>query len=180
MEQGTQELHTERLYLRPLRVKDATMMFKNWAHDDRVTKYLSWESHQTIATTQKSLLKRENNYVNSDFFDWGIVVNDSEELIGTISVVGQNKQRKEMTIGYCIGYDWWGNGYVSEALKAVISYLFATTEIAAILATHDIQNKNSGKVMRKSGMSWRRNFQQAESGKIIAEYIVTRENNRIV
>lgn len=150
MEQGTQELHTERLYLRPLRVKDATMMFKNWAHDDRVTKYLS------------------------------IVVNDSEELIGTISVVGQNKQRKEMTIGYCIGYDWWGNGYVSEALKAVISYLFATTEIAAILATHDIQNKNSGKVMRKSGMSWRRNFQQAESGKIIAEYIVTRENNRIV
>ena len=39
---GTQLIETERLILRPFTLSDANDMFKNWASDDEVTKYLTW------------------------------------------------------------------------------------------------------------------------------------------
>ncbi|WEV58165.1 GNAT family N-acetyltransferase [Ligilactobacillus acidipiscis] len=137
------------------------MMFNNWASDARVTKYLSWSPHNSLATTEKGLLKRQNNYVHNNYYDWGIVIKKSAELIGTITVVGQQPAIKSMKIGYCIGYNWWGNNYATEALQKIIFYLFNTTNVNRIEATHDARNAASGKVMQKSGMSYEGTLRQA-------------------
>lgn len=50
---GTQRLETERLILRKLSLDDAENMFKNWASDDEVTKYLVWEAHKNLEVTKK-------------------------------------------------------------------------------------------------------------------------------
>ena len=39
--QGTKVLETERLLLRPFRAEDAEAMFRNWASDPEVTRYLT-------------------------------------------------------------------------------------------------------------------------------------------
>jgi len=54
---GTKIMETERLILRPFHINDAQAMYKNWASDDEVTKFLTWETHKDIDTTmeQKSL-----------------------------------------------------------------------------------------------------------------------------
>ncbi|MDD5985055.1 MAG: GNAT family N-acetyltransferase, partial [Turicibacter sp.] len=44
---GTQRIETERLILRPFKLSDANDMFKNWASDDEVTKYLTWPTHSS-------------------------------------------------------------------------------------------------------------------------------------
>ena len=52
---GTQTLHTERLILRKFSIDDAADMFNNWANDEKVTKFLTWQPHQSIDATRQLL-----------------------------------------------------------------------------------------------------------------------------
>ena len=42
---GTQRLETDRLILRRYETEDAAAMFRNWASDSEVTKFLMWQTH---------------------------------------------------------------------------------------------------------------------------------------
>ena len=52
---GTQTIVTDRLILRRAVMEDAEPMFRNWASDPEVTKYLTWPPHESVAVTQKIL-----------------------------------------------------------------------------------------------------------------------------
>ena len=52
MHNGTQQIETERLILRRFKPSDAEYMFKNWATDSEVNKFLSWNSHKDLNETK--------------------------------------------------------------------------------------------------------------------------------
>jgi ribosomal-protein-alanine N-acetyltransferase len=91
-------------------------------------------------------------YEKDSYYQWMIVLKELGEPVGSISVVRQNEQIEEAEIGYCIGTRWWHQGIVSEALTAVIRYLFEEVGMNRVAARHDPNNPNSGRVMRKCGM----------------------------
>lgn len=153
----TVTIQTKRLILRPLTVNDAPQMFHHWANSKMVTKYLTWPPHTSITQTQARLALREK----SDDEDWGIVIQATDELIGTINVVEDKPEIKTKIIGYVIGEAYWGEGYMTEALDAVINYLFSHTTVNRIEASHDIENPGSGKVMQKNGMTFEGILRQA-------------------
>ena len=49
---GTQRLESERLVLRRFVREDAGAMYKNWASDHEVTKYLTWPTHSNVDITK--------------------------------------------------------------------------------------------------------------------------------
>jgi RimJ/RimL family protein N-acetyltransferase len=51
-----------------------------------------------------------------------------------------------------LGQDFWGQGYGTEAVKAVFEFLFEEMDIQRIEADHMVENPASGAVMRKAGM----------------------------
>lgn len=53
METKTVPITTNRLLLRRITIDDATAVYKNWASDDEVTKYLNWKTHKNINTTKE-------------------------------------------------------------------------------------------------------------------------------
>ena len=53
--QGTRVIETERLILRPFVMEDADAMFRNWAGDDEVTKFLTWPTHESAAVSRMVL-----------------------------------------------------------------------------------------------------------------------------
>jgi RimJ/RimL family protein N-acetyltransferase len=55
-------------------------------------------------------------------------------------------------LGYWIGVPYWGNGYATEAAKAVVRYGFEHLKLNRIFAHHFKHNPASGKVLRKIGM----------------------------
>ena len=55
--------------------------------------------------------------------------------------------------GYCLGRRWWGRGIATEALRAVIDFLFAQVNFHRVAAVHDPNNPASGRVMQKAGMT---------------------------
>ena len=88
---GTQRLESERLILRRFVVEDAESMYKNWASDNEVTKYLTWPTHPSVDVTKFVLQDWVNSYVNDNYYQWAIVLKENgEEPIGSISVVGMN------------------------------------------------------------------------------------------
>ena len=149
---GTQTIETPRLILRRAIREDTDPMFRNWASDPEVTKFLTWPPHANIGVTQTVLECWLAEYEKADYYQWMIVLKEIGEPIGSISVVRQNDAVEEAEIGYCIGSQWWHKGVMSEALSAVIEYLFTEVGMNRIAARHDPNNPHSGGVMRKCGM----------------------------
>lgn len=160
---GTQKLETDRLILRRFTNSDAASMFKNWAADEDVTKYLMWQPHSSIQVSQSVTDDWVRQYENDDFYQWAIVLKENgDEPIGSISVVHMNEKVAMAHIGYCLGKKWWHQGIMSEALKAVMDFLFDVAGFNRIESRHDPNNPNSGKVMQKCGMKYEGTLRSAD------------------
>ena len=149
---GTVTLETERLILRRFNMEDAEAMFRNWANDPEVTKYMTWPTHDSIETTRKVIGSWVEGYEDLTKYEWAIVLRSLDEPIGSIAAMGGNDNLRSVEIGYNIGRPWWGNGYTAEAMARIIKFLFEEVGFNRITATHESHNPNSGVVMRKAGM----------------------------
>ena len=65
---GTRMLETDRLVLRPFVVGDAEAMFRNWASDSEVTKYLTWPAHANMDVTRALLKEWTAAYANPSYY----------------------------------------------------------------------------------------------------------------
>lgn len=145
------ELKTDRLYLRCIREDDAQRIFDCWASKPEVTKYLTWPTHDSGEQTRKILRFWLKAYEDPDCMRWGIELRVTGELIGMIDVVEYRDGHP--VIGYCSGPDYWGNGYMTEALRAVVEELFATGH-EEILIEAVRENTASNRVIEKTGFAY--------------------------
>ena len=149
---GTVELETARLILRQTSITDAAQMFKNWASDPEVTKYLMWQPHADIEVTKSILASWDKENAKMNYYHWGMVLKENQEIIGTVGTLGIDETNRSTELGYCMSRALWGNGYMTEAVAAIIEHLFNTVGLNRITARHDPDNIGSGFVMRKCGM----------------------------
>ena len=148
---GTQTIKMSRLTLRKFELADAEMMFTNWASDDDISRFMRWATHKSVAETKAIIGNWVDGYKENTCYHWGICI-EGGEMIGSVGVMITAEYDFKAEFGYCIGRRWWGQGYVTEAVKAVIDYMFCNTDIARIEAYHSVDNPASGKVMAKAGM----------------------------
>ena len=160
---GTCPLETSRLLLRPAVMEDAQPMFDNWASDPEVTKYLTWPTHSSPEISRMVLSSWVADYQKEDFYQWMIALKDTPDSpIGSISVVALNSEVDKAEIGYCIGRPWWHQGITTEALQAVMDFLFNEVGMNRLEARHDPRNPHSGAVMRKCGMQYEGTARQSD------------------
>lgn len=158
---GTQTYETDRLILRPFKQSDADAIYRNWASDAEVTKFLTWPPHANVAVSQAFVDGCIMQYSNLSYYQWGIEIKRTRELIGCISVVHCSEELACMELGWAIGRKYWGNGYTPEAAAKVVAVLFEEVGTNCVYAQHDIANPNSGRVMQKIGMKYEGILRQA-------------------
>ena len=101
---GTRILETDRLILRPFTSEDTEAMYRNWASDPEVSKFLTWPAHTSPEVTSQVIVSWVREYHRKDFYNWAIVLrSNSEKPIGNISVVSHSDPVARATMGYCIG-----------------------------------------------------------------------------
>ena len=141
-------LETTRLILRPFEETDALSMFKNWASDPEVAKYMTWNHHQSIETTKNILAMWIEQYQKEERINFGIVLKETNELIGGIDVCGYIDNIP--VVGYVLSRKYWNNGYMTEAFQEVIKFLhslgYQQIKVDAV-----IENIGSNKVIQKCG-----------------------------
>ena len=152
---GTQYIETERLVLRRFELSDAQAMFDNWASNDEVTKYLTWPSYTDVSAVEQKLEQWVSRYTDADRYHWAIILKENgPQPIGSIGACHWHEDGAVPEIGYCMGKRWWHKGIMTEALGAVIDFLFHQVGVQRIIARHDVNNPHSGGVMRKCGMKF--------------------------
>jgi RimJ/RimL family protein N-acetyltransferase len=101
------------------------------------------------------------------------------KLIGGVGLHPENEHCRA-ELGYWIGVPFWGNGYATEAGRAIVRYGFEQFKFNRIFAAHFAGNGASGKVLRKIGMRHEGCLRQAvlKWGKFIdlERYAILRED----
>jgi RimJ/RimL family protein N-acetyltransferase len=147
---GTKRLITERLILRKFTDNDANDMFRNWASDSVVTKFLTWQEHDNINVTHDYIVSLSEQYQNPEAYIWGIELKEIGQVIGSISATC-NQKAESVHISYCIGRPWWNQKITREALNTLITFFMEEVGVNRIEACNDSRNVAAGKVLLRSG-----------------------------
>ncbi len=150
---GTVQLETERLLLRKFVIEDVEQSHINWASDCETSKYFAFYPHKEMNDTESIIMQWINAYQNEGSnYIWAVVEKNSNEVIGNISADSSYRILNICEIAYMLGSKWWNKGYATEALNAVIHYLFITEDFYMIEAKYNAENIASGKLLQKIGM----------------------------
>lgn len=152
---GTHIIETQRLILRRFETDDARDMYNNWACDDDVNRYMTSTAFTDPSQAEKAVKSWESRY-NDEFYHWNITFKGNTDVrsAGFVCVVSCDNDAEKMELGYCIGKKWWNKGYMTEAVQAVIEYLFDEVGPQRIEIQYDTDNPASGKVAQKCGMQY--------------------------
>ena len=147
-------LQTERLILRPFQQGDGVFMFKNWASDIDVVRYLRYAPHKDVEGSNDIVKMFINNFGVNGNYEFCICEIDRNEPIGSINIQVASRIDDIGELGYNLSKAKWNKGYMTEALKAVIEFGFSKMNLNRIEACHSVNNPASGKVMQKVGMKY--------------------------
>ena len=149
---GTKTINTLRLVLRRFEAGDLEDMLRNWVSDPAVQTEYGEPVYSGPAEAQKLLDGYIRGYGSDSFYRWAVTERSSGQNIGQIAFCRVYEDIRTAEIEYCIGTAFQGRGYAGEALSAVISYTFDTTDFCRLEAYHRAENKKSGRVLEKSAM----------------------------
>ena len=145
-------IKTENLLLRPVRMKDASDIYR-YASDPEVSRFVLWEPHRSISDTRAYIRYVRRLYRRGMPSSWAVVLLSSSSVIGSIGLMSYSPFHHSAEIGYSFSRNYWNHGYATEAAGAVIQSAFRSLhDLNRIEAQHDIRNPASGRVMEKCGM----------------------------
>jgi [ribosomal protein S5]-alanine N-acetyltransferase len=83
---------------------------------------------------------------------FAITLKRDRRLIGGVGLREINLVHSHAEMGFWIGVDWWGQGYATEAARAVVGFAFDQLGLNRVYAHHMVRNPASGRVLAKIGM----------------------------
>ena len=149
-------LYTPRLVLRKLRLSDTQTYYERLGSSEAVTRYMLWNPHQDISESEASIRKALRRYEEGRCYRWGVALKSDDSVIGVIELLHFDEQANSCSFAYMLAEEFWGQGYGTEVLTAVLEFAFRELQVSAVEADHMAENAASGAVMRKAGMVWQR------------------------
>ncbi len=146
-------LKTKRLTLRRLLPTDFKDMFE-YSCLPEVTKFLLWHPHTDSNQTYRYLENVQAYYRHGEFYDWAIILNENNKMIGTCGYTSIDIENLRAEIGYVLNPEYWGMGIAAEAVLAVEEFAFYELGINRIEAHFIEGNERSLKVMQKCQMKF--------------------------
>ena len=148
----TPTLETERLILRPLSLDDAPaiqLLLNDW----EVVKFLAtvpwpYPDDGAVDFLSTSMLPAMED---GNAFGWAITANQvGPELIGQIDYRIERGETVVGKRGFWLGKNYWGNGYMSEAVSASVDFVFGEAGLDLIRAENAQANRGSARIKEKT------------------------------
>ncbi|MCC6168811.1 MAG: GNAT family N-acetyltransferase [Caldilineaceae bacterium] len=143
-------LATQRLRLRPLREEDAEAIQALFG-DPRTLRFLNQPPTDTPAKALELIRWLNGHYDRHEAVQWAITLDDDDRMIGTCGVYAWDRENRHVDIGYHILYEHWGQGYATEATRALLGWCFANLDVHRIQADCTDGNIASERVLLKCG-----------------------------
>jgi Acetyltransferases, including N-acetylases of ribosomal proteins len=143
-----EQFETKNLILLKFKKSDVEDIYE-YGSDEETVKYLVWDAFKNKDDAKASII----NYYWSRPGIFAIELKENKKCIGCISFELE-PQHEKGSFGYVLNRNYWGKGYMTEALYSILSLCFEKLELNRVEATHYIGNEGSGKVMKKCGMEF--------------------------
>jgi ribosomal-protein-alanine N-acetyltransferase len=146
------EIRTERLLLRELEEPDAAAC-NEYERDPAVVRYQSSD----VRTLEESLayIQKSRATITASprrTFDLAVVLPEEGRLIGRAGIHVTDPEIREGTIWYVLHPARWGQGYIVEAMRALLDHGFGELGLHRVTADCDPGNHASARVAEKLGM----------------------------
>ena len=144
-------LKTKRLLLRPFDISDASTVQRlaGVREVSDMTQAIPYPYEDGMA--EEWIATHASAWINLTNVTFAICEEITGDLIGCVGLT-ISKSHNRATLGYWLGMDFWGQGYCTEASKAVLAFAFDTLKLNRVDAIHLSSNPASGAVMEKIGM----------------------------
>jgi RimJ/RimL family protein N-acetyltransferase len=139
-------LETERLVLRAPRLGDAKVV-KTLANDRRIAENTARIPHPYRLSDAEAFIASANRNNETVYL---ITLNGA--VIGACGYVQVDRHPPE--IGYWLGVKYWGKGYATEAVRAVIDQAFTDLDCEVLQSSARVTNPASRRVLEKCGFQW--------------------------
>ena len=145
------ELTTERLLLRPFHEDDVQALY-DYSKDEAVGRNAGWKPHESLLES--------DDILHLVFLDqpsvWAIERRSDGQLMGSIGLITDSARQygSARSLGYALGIRYWGQGYMTEAVRAVIRFGFEKMSLDVISATCYPDNLASRRVLEKCGFQY--------------------------
>jgi ribosomal-protein-alanine N-acetyltransferase len=109
--------------------------------------FLIWDG---VKTKDEAIAAITNFYWSKPGF-YAIELTAEKKCIGCFAL-RLKPDHEKASFGYMLNKKYWGNGYMTETLTAILSLCFEKLELNRVESTHYKGNEASGRVMQKCGM----------------------------
>lgn len=145
-------VRTSRLVLRDLQESDWEAVHA-CASDPEVVRYMEWGPETKEGTTdfiQRSITSQKQEPRRD--YPLAVVLRSDDRLIGGYSISVSAPNSREGWIGYCLNRQFWGKGYATETVRALLGLGFDRLRLHRIFVTCEPANIASAHVLEKDGM----------------------------
>ena len=143
-------IDTARLRLRTLAEADIPALFAIFG-DPEVCRYWSHPALPDLAAAAGLLAQIQAYAREGTLFQWGIALRASDEVIGTCTLASITHEHRRAELGFALARAHWGQGYVAEALPALVAHAFGALDLHRLEADIDPRNATSIRVVERLG-----------------------------
>lgn len=157
-------IETERLYLRPYQAGDGAMYYavgqRNQEHlslyeSGNVLMQLKDEQYAEIVVRDLAV-----DWIARNQFFLGIFDKDSHQWVGQIYIGPTNWDLPEFAIGYVVDFNHEGKGYITEAVKATLCFIFEHLKAHRVRSDCNDTNERSYRVLERCGFTREGHFRE--------------------
>jgi len=141
-------LITARLLLRQLKTIDDQAIFRIRS-SEIVYKYIAKQTQKKIEEAQAFITKTNKGIADGEIFYWGIVMKETDELVGTICLWNFSKDKLIAEVGYELLPVFYKKGIMNEAISKVIEFGFEVLNLKTIEAFTHKENEDSKALLVK-------------------------------
>lgn len=143
---------TPRLRLREFTLGDLPAL-SDWSADPRVTRHLLFGPRDASAARRHLDEVIEAQSARARRF-WELAIERASDgiVIGACDLT--LRSREELEVGYLLARPYWGQGYATEALRAVVEVAFSELRVERVVAATAVENTRSARVLERAGLRW--------------------------
>ena len=157
-------IETERLYMRPYQPGDGSMLYavagRNREHlapyeSDNLLNLLKSEEHAEIVVRQLAV-----DWIAREQFFLGVFDKVTHQWIGQIFIGPTSWELPEFSIGFVVDVDQEGKGFMTEAVKAALCFIFEHLQAHRVCSDCSDTNTRSYRVLERCGFKREGHFRE--------------------
>ena len=145
-------LQTARLILRPLTLQDASNLSRLAGRREIADTTISIPHPYSEEQARRWITETADLFAKRKSVVFAMESKGEGMLAGTTGLRDIDAEHLQAELGFWVAVEWWGQGYATEAARAVVAFGFEQLGLNRIYAHHMVRNPASGRVLAKVGM----------------------------